>query len=76
MKTRLRLLRLLRAIGLLSRLLGNLLLPGNTGLYTDAAKDQADAQPLHVRQTVAEGDDGQDHGEHLAGDGDGHEEHG
>lgn len=59
---------------LLGGLLGHLLLAGDAGLDTDAAKDEADAQDLHLAELVAKGDDGQDHGEHLARDGDGHEE--
>lgn len=61
---------------LLLLLLGHLLLPGDGGLDADAAKDEADAEPLHVREAVAEGDDGEDHGEHLARHRDGDEEDG
>jgi len=61
---------------LLGSLLGQLLAAGDAGLDADASKDQADAKPLHLGKTVAEGDDGEDHGEHLARHGDGHEEHG
>lgn len=43
-------------------------------LHANPAKDQADAEPLHLGETVAVPDDGQDHGEHLAGDGDGDED--
>lgn len=50
-------------------LLGHLLLTGNGGLDADAAKDETDAEPLHARKAVAKGHDGEDHGEHLAGDG-------
>jgi len=57
-------------------LLGNLLLARDAGLDADAAKDEPDAEPLHVGEAVAEGDDGEDHGEHLAGDGDGDEQDG
>lgn len=52
--------------GLLLGLLGHLFLPGNGRLDANAAKDEADAEPLHLRQAVAKGDDGEDHGEHLA----------
>ena len=61
------------ALGLL---LGHLLLARNGGLDTNAAEDEADAQDLHLGQAVAKGDDGQDHGEHLARDGDGDEQDG
>lgn len=55
-------------------LFGHLFLARNGGLDADATKDQADAQYLHLGQAVAEGDDGQDHGEHLARDGNGDEQ--
>ena len=66
------LLRLLRS--LLGRLLGHLLAPCDLRLDADAAKDEPHAEPLHVGQAVAKGDDAEDHGEHLAGDGHGDEE--
>lgn len=43
-------------------------------LGANTAKDQSDAQPLHAVDRVAEPDDREDHGEHLARDGDGDEE--
>lgn len=52
----------------LSRLLSHLFPPRNRSLGANAAKHEADAQPLHVREAVSEGDDGEDHGEHFAGD--------
>lgn len=36
-------------------------------LCADTAKDQTNAEPLHTGETVAKGDDGEDHGEHLPG---------
>ena len=59
----------------LGGVLGDLLLPRDGGLDADAPKDEADAEPLHLRQAVAEGDHGQDHGEHLARHGHGHQQH-
>ncbi len=56
--------------------LGQLLGAGDLGLDADAAEDEGDAEPLHRRQVVAEGNDGEDHGDHLAGDGDGDKEDG
>lgn len=61
-------------LGAFGRLLGELLAAGDLGLDADAAKDEADAEPLHARQAVAEGDDAQHHGEHLARDGHGDEQ--
>ena len=61
---------------LLRHLLGLLLLPRDASLDTNAAKDKSDTKPLHLREAVAEGGDGEYHGEHLAGDGDGDEEDG
>lgn len=55
---------------------GHLLPSRNAGLDADSSKDEAHADPLHPREAMAEGDDGQDHGEHFAGDGDGDEENG
>lgn len=55
-------------LSLLRRLLGQLLAPSNLRLDANPAKHQPDAKPLHLRQAVAEGDDTEDHGEHLAGD--------
>lgn len=46
------------------------------GLHTDPAKDKTDAEPLHLGEAVAVPDDGEDHSEHLAGDGDGDEDDG
>lgn len=37
-------------------------------LCANTAKDQADTEPLHTGETVAEGDDREDHREHLPGD--------
>lgn len=59
-----------------SRLLSHLLLPRNSSLDPDPAKDEPDAQPLHLRETVPEGDDGQDHGEHLPRHRHGNQQHG
>lgn len=36
-------------------------------LCADTAKDQTNTEPLHPGETVAKGDDGEDHGEHLPG---------
>ncbi len=58
----------------LGRLLGLLLAAGDLGLDADAAKHEADAEPLHVGEAVAKGHDAEDHGEHLARDGDGDEQ--
>ena len=57
------------------RLLGHLLTACNGSLDANAAKDETHAQPLHLREAVPESHDGEDHGEHLAGHGHGHEEH-
>jgi hypothetical protein len=46
----------------------------NLGFGANAAEYEADAEPLHLREAVAEGGDAEDHSEHLAGDGDGDEE--
>lgn len=46
------------------------------GLDANATKDETDAEPLHLSKAVAVPDDGEDHGEHLAGDGDGDEDDG
>lgn len=62
--------------GLLSLFLGYLLAARDGSLGADAAEHEADAEDLHVRQAVAEGNDGEHHSEHLAGDRDGHEEDG
>ena len=70
------LLLLLARRCLLGGLLGHLLLARNGRLDADAAKDEADAEPLHVREAVAKGHDGEDHGEHLARDRHGDEEDG
>lgn len=67
---------LLRRLLCLGGLLGDFLISGNGSLNADTAKDEADSEQLHLRQTVAERDDGEDHGEHLAGDGDGDEQNG
>lgn len=63
-----------RRRGALCSLLGHLLPAGDGGLDADAAKDEGDAEPLHAGEAVTKGDDGQDHGKHLARDGDGDEE--
>lgn len=63
------------ALGQPSLLLGHLLAPRNLRLDADAAKHEPDAEPLHVREAVAKGDDAEDHGEHLARDGHGDEQH-
>ena len=57
-------------------LLGHLLSPRNRRLGPDATKDEPNAEPLHAREAVAEGHDGQHHGGHFAGDGHGDEEDG
>ena len=44
------------------------------GLGGDAAKDQGDAAPLAGRQRLPEPQHAQQHGQHLAGDGDGDEQ--
>ncbi|PFH57390.1 hypothetical protein XA68_15123 [Ophiocordyceps unilateralis] len=67
---------LLVSQGATSSLLVHLLPPSDGGLDADAAEDEGDAEPLHAGQAVAEGDDGEHHGEHFAGDGYGHEEDG
>lgn len=67
-------LALKRLLVLLGRLLGQLLLAGNAGLDADAAKDETDAQDLHLAELVAKRHDGQDHGEHFARDCHRHEE--
>lgn len=73
-----RLLRLyrLRLSGLLSFFLGDFLATRDGSFGADTAEYKADAEELHLRQAVAEGDDGEHHGEHLASDGDGHEKDG
>ena len=54
-------------------LLGNLAPPLDLGLGADAGKDQADAEHLHERETVAESYDRKYHAQHLARDRDGHQ---
>lgn len=58
--------------GLLGGLLG-LGRPLQVRLEADAAEHERDAHPLLVVEAMAVVHDGQDHGEHLAGDGDGDE---
>ena len=59
---------------LLGLLLCDLLLPGDAGLDANAAEHQPDAQDLHLAERVAEGNDREDHGEHLARNRDGNKE--
>ena len=70
------LLRLRVRSGLLCSGLLDLGPPLDLRLDADAAEHKAHAEPLHLREVVAEGDDGQDHGEHLARDCDGDEDDG
>lgn len=65
---------LLRISCLLGSILGHLLLPSNSSLDTDTAKDETHTHPLHACEAVAKGDDGQDHGEHFPGHGYGDEQ--
>ena len=58
----------------LRSLLCCLLPPLNDALGPDAAKYEADAEPLHAAQPVAEPDDAEDHRQHFPRDGDGDEE--
>lgn len=55
---------------------GSLLASLNRGLGTDATKDESDAEPLLAVEPVVEPEDGEEHGEHLASDGDGDEDEG
>ena len=54
-----------------SLLFSELLAAGDSGLDADAAEHEGDAHPLLGVEAVAVVHDGQDHGEHLAGHGDG-----
>ena len=63
-------------LGFLGGLLHQLFLADDAGLGADAAEHEPHADRLHGGQAVAEGDDRDDHGEHLARDGDGHEQDG
>lgn len=56
--------------------LSHLSLVLDPGLDADAAKDHGHAQPLHLGESVAVPDDGEHHGQHLAGDSDGDEDDG
>lgn len=66
---RLLLPRLCGPLGGLLRLGG----PLEVRLEADAPEHEPNTQPLLVVEAMAVVDDGQDHGEHLAGDGDGDE---
>lgn len=68
------LLRLPSSRRALRSFLGPFLLGRNLGLGANGAKDEGDASPLHAREAVTKGEDGEGHGDHLAGDCDGDEE--
>lgn len=52
-------------------LLLRLLDRGDPRLGADGAEDEADTNPLHPREAMAERKDGEGHGDHLARDGHG-----
>lgn len=53
-------------LSLLGSFLGHLLLSRNSSLDANAAKDERDTQPLHLRETMAESKDRENHGKHLS----------
>ena len=67
---------LLLLFGRLRALLGLLLLPLNDRLGANAPKNETHAQPLSGGERVTEPEHTQEHGQHLARDGHGHQEQG